>query len=223
MPADVGCSFGALPRTPGFSRHGGHLGVAPEETGVWALSRDTRPQDLRERTHGKPAVDPGDPKACRGQRTDAARLGVRPGYPSAGCTPAEPASVSPGETMLRRPSFLGQLRNEGRSRREGEQRRRLRVGRHPLAGELELAREPGQGIDHREDGEPIPGRFRHFEGPLPEGLPDALPREALQGHFGDVAELGEMISSLGRMWELLEPETMANCVQFLRRESPTLP
>ena len=39
----------------------------------------------------------------------------------------------------------------------------------------------------------------------------------------DSKSIGEMISSLGRMWELLEPETMANRVQFLRRESPTLP
>src|SRR5438477_8614878 len=75
-----------------------------------------------------PASDGGKrlPEECLREPAPSARR--RPGYPLAGCTPAEPASVSPGVTKLP---------HESR-----QARKRVKENRRPIGGRGEAGARP---------------------------------------------------------------------------------
>ena len=170
MPADVGCTFGALPRTPGFSRHGGHLSVAPRrrpEYGCY-LGTPGRKTFTRELTENRP-LTLVDPKASP-RPTDRCGTPQRP-------APAIPRRVAPLQSpppfhqacqRPGRPSFLGQLRNEGRVTPPGPTTPKPSC--RPPSARRRTRSSPASRVRASTTAKMVnrPLRLRDFEGPLRE-------------------------------------------------------
>lgn len=104
-----------------------------------------RPQDFRRHISGVrwPTMKTASDNNCR-QRPDAPSAHRRPGYPSSGCVPAEPDSVSPGNHTLASMSTALPARTHRtpepciknpiipRSGREADQKQAEKSQNHPL-------------------------------------------------------------------------------------------